>query len=462
MTEERFSFTGQAKKTLAIIGVVGLVLLILGIFTTGSGGHGQEEAGHGEHALSKAAQGSLLASANDQEHGSAHNEEEEGAHGEEAHAGGGHHGSAPWLKRLFNNLWINNVYFTGLAIIGLFFIAIQYAAQAGWSAGMKRIPLAMAHWLPIAGVLMLVSWFLVKSDVFHWTHESLYAETGGDEIIKGKAGLWYWPLSGGSFPLFYILRMVVFFALWYLFFVWIKREMLAEDIDGDVKHWYKARKHSAVFLVIFAVTSSIAAWDWIMSVDPHWFSTMFGWYVFASWWVNGLAAITLIVVLLKQNGYLKIVNANHLHDIGKFIFGFSIFWAYIWFSQFLLIYYANMPEETVYFIQRMDSQYRWVFFLNLILNFFLPFLLLMTRDAKRHMSFLKLVCPIVLVGHWFDFYLLITPGVMQQQGTFGFMEIGMAMIFGVAFLFVTLSNLTKAPLYAKNHPMLGESLNHHI
>jgi hypothetical protein len=451
MTEERFSFTASAKKTLMIVGVIGIVLLVVGTISSMSGGHAEE----GEHAINTiTSQTDLTASL-----------EEGPEHAAEEVHGGGHHGSAPWLKRLFTNLWINNIYFTGLAIIGLFFVAIQYATQAGWSAGMKRIPLAMAHWLPIAGVLMLVSWFVVNHDVFHWTSADLYLPVaeGGDKIIQGKAAMWYWPLEIGSFPLFYVLRIVVFFGLWVMFFMWIKKEMLAEDLDGDVNHWYKARKYSAIFLVIFAVTSSIAAWDWVMSIDPHWFSTMFGWYVFASWWVNGLAVITLIVVVLKQNGYLSIINSNHLHDIGKFVFGFSIFWTYIWFSQFLLIYYANIPEETVYFIERLGaSQYKWVFFLNLILNFFLPFLLLMTRDAKRHMSMLKVVMPIIIVGHWFDFYLMITPGVMQKDGTFGFVEIGMAMIFGVAFLFVTLSNLAKAPLFAKNHPMLQESLHHHI
>ncbi|UII32058.1 quinol:cytochrome C oxidoreductase [Fulvivirga ulvae] len=460
MTEERFSFTSGAKKTLMISGIVGFVLLILGVFMNMNSGHGHGDEHHGEeeHAALHQVPDNLVASSETPQDGAGEHAEE--AHGED----GGHHGSAPWLKNLFNNLWVNNVYFTGLAIIGLFFVAIQYAAQAGWSAGMKRVPLAMAHWLPFAGILMFISWWIVRLDVFHWTHGDLYHGDHADKILLGKSALWFWPLEAGSaIPLFYLLRMVVFFALWYMFFIWIKREMLAEDIDGDVKHWYKARKYSAIFLVVFAVSSSVSAWDWIMSVDPHWFSTMFGWYVFASWWVNGLAVITLIVVILKQNGYLKVVNSNHLHDIGKFIFGFSIFWTYIWFSQFLLIYYANIPEETIYFIERLDSsQYKWVFFLNLLLNFLLPFLLLMTRDAKRHMSLLKLVCPIVIVGHWFDFYLMITPGVMQENGSFGFTEIGMFMIFGVAFLFVTLSNLAKAPLYAKNHPMLEESLHHHI
>ena len=460
MTEERFSFTSGAKRTLMITGVVGLVLMILGIIMNAAGGHGDDHHGaaDAEHAQINQVDPTLLASAEPPQ-GAADDHVEEEVHGVTEE----HHGSPVWLKSIFSNLWVNNVYFTGLAIIGLFFVAIQYAAQAGWSAGMKRIPLAMAHWLPYAGVLMLISWFVVKSDVFHWTHSDLYHGEHADDILIGKSALWYWPLAAGSFPIFYVLRMIVFFALWYMFFTWIKREMLAEDLDGDVRHWYKARKYSAIFLVVFAVSSSISAWDWVMSVDPHWFSTMFGWYVFASWWVNGLAVITLIVVILKKNGYLKVVNANHLHDIGKFVFGFSIFWTYIWFSQFLLIYYANIPEETIYFLERLEtSQYKWVFFLNLILNFILPFLLLMTRDAKRHMAMLQVVCPIIIAGHWFDFYLMITPGVMKQDGGFGLLEIGMAMIFGVAFLFVTLTNLAKAPLYAKNHPMLQESLHHHI
>src|SRR5690606_28263697 len=208
-----------------------------------------------------------------------------------------------------------------------------------------------------------------------------------DKLINKKAPFFFWPLEGGTFPLFYVARMIIFFGLWYWFFMQIRKNMLAEDIDPTSSYWFKNKSLSAWFLVFFAVSSSIAAWVWVMSIDTHWFSTMFGWYVFASWWVTGLAVITLIVAYLKSAGYLKVVNANHLHDLGKFIFAVFIFWACIWFGQFLLIYYANIPEETVYFIERMTtSPYAWIFYTNIIMNFVLPFMLFMTRDAKRQIS----------------------------------------------------------------------------
>jgi len=453
IADEKYIFKPATKQNLFILIGVGLVLFALGVFLAM---RGENHEGAAEKHASVEVVKSLLAST------------EPAQPGGEAHAApaeGGHHGSPIWLKRIYTSLWQNNIFFTGIGIIGLFFIAIQYAAQAGWSAPIKRIPLAIGHWIPFAGIIMLVLWFLVKGDLFHWTDHSLYEKGGAhyDKILDGKSAYFFLPLAAGSFPVFYILRMVLFFGLWYLFFTRIKTSMLAEDIDGSETHWFKSRRLSAYFLLIFAVSSSVAAWDWVMSIDPHWFSTMFGWYVFASWWVTGLATITLLVAYLKGAGYLKIVTQNHIHDLGKFVFAFSIFWTYIWFCQFMLIYYANLPEETVYFIQRMKTApYSWIFYANVFLNFVLPFLLLMTRDAKRQVSMLKVVCPIVIVGHWFDFYNMITPGAMKLQGGVGFLEIGLAMVFAGAFLFVVLNALSKLQLVAKHHPFMQESLNHHI
>jgi hypothetical protein len=442
IVEEKFIFTQETKKNLLFLLGAGILLFVIGLFLAKNADHGDG------HAAIQTQQ--LVASVDEASAGSG-----------EAHG----HETAPWLKRLYTTLWMNNIFFVGLGIIGLFFVAIQYAAQAGWSSGLKRIPLAMGHWLPAAFGLTLGIWFFTNHDIFHWTHSYLYDKSGAsfDEIIDGKAVYFFWPGEAGGFPIFFIARMVIFFGMWYWFFSMIKKNMLAEDLDADIKHWYKNRSISAWFLIFFAVSSSVAAWDWVMSIDTHWFSTMFGWYVFASWWVTALAMITLIVVYLKEAGYLKVVNANHLHDLGKFVFAFSIFWTYIWFSQFLLIYYAHIPEETVYFIERMStSPYSWIFYTNLILNFVLPFLLLMTRDAKRHYAMLKLVCPIIIVGHWFDFFNMVTPGVMKEEGGLGLLEIGTAFIFLAAFLWITLNSLSKMPLFGKNHPLLEESLHHHI
>jgi hypothetical protein len=456
VADEQYVFRTETRNYLIYILIAGVLLLGLGLFFASRQAEGAEHGGG--HASVKQSQ--LVASVDQEPQG----HDTETSSEKDQHEATAHHAKG-WKERLFTSLWMNNVFFTGLGIIGLFFIAIQYAAQAGWSAGLLRVPLAMGRWIPVAGILMLILWFFTSHDIFHWTHESLYDEKAAtfDPLINKKAPFFFWPGEPGGFPIFFIFRMVLFFGMWYMFFITIRNRMLAEDLEASPAYWYKNRTTSAWFLIFFAVSSSIAAWDWVMSIDTHWFSTMFGWYVFASWWVTGLAMITLIVAGLKDAGYLKIVDSNHMHDLGKFIFAFSIFWTYIWFSQFLLIYYANIPEETVYFIERMTtSPYSWIFYANLILNFVLPFLLLMTRDAKRQLSTLKLVCPIVIIGHWFDFFNMVTPGVMQQHGGVGLLEVGLALIFLAVYLMVVLGGLAKVPLIGKNHPMLQESLHHHI
>jgi len=422
MAEETFEFTAKTKKNLFIFIAVGAVLALLGIFSISMGGGHHELEGEAGHAFH-------------------------------------------WTQRLYANLWINNVYFAGIALIGVLFFAIQYAAQAGWSAGIKRIPLSFGAWIPFAGVLMLVTYFVAGHDLFHWTHHDLYDPSSPDydSIIAGKGPYFFWPLHGGSVPVFFLARLVIFFVVWYMLFAKLKSLAYKEDLEGGTEKWYQLRKLSAIFIIFFAVSSSMAAWDWVLSIDTHWFSTMFGWYNFASWWVSGLALTAFIVVLLKDKGYLSIVNANHIHDLGKFIFAFSVFWTYIWFSQFLLIYYANIPEETIYYVERWkNGQYAPLFYLNLIVNFFFPFLVLMTRNAKRHSRFIKVVAPVIIIGHWLDFYLMITPGTLKGNGGFGLLELGLMFVYSGAFIYVILNQLSKAPLYAKNHPMLEESLHHHI
>ncbi|MEO1254745.1 MAG: quinol:cytochrome C oxidoreductase, partial [Bacteroidota bacterium] len=256
VSEERFDFTSTAKKRLIIFLVAGLVLSVLGYFTLGSGDHsGGHGHGEGDHAEASAYGHDKETDHHDKE---PYGEEDHGTgqHADAAHGEShGHHGSSSSVKRLLSNLWINNVFFAGLAIIGVFFFAIQYAAQAGWSAGIKRIPFAYGSWLPIAFVLMLVVFMVGGHDIFHWTHADLYAAEGGDDIVKGKAAYFFWPLEGGAFPIFWIGRLVIFFAVWYLLFRKLRKMAFAEDLEGGTAKWYQLRKTSAVFLVFFAVSS---------------------------------------------------------------------------------------------------------------------------------------------------------------------------------------------------------------
>jgi len=454
--DQKFDFTAALKKTIMMIGGIGAILLVIGIFTTGGEEHGHGEAAHQtEHVDAAADHG---------DHHAAEASHEEGGHAEAAHEDEGH-GGFHWSKRFFANLWINNVYFAGIAIIGVFFFAIQYAAQAGWATAILRVMISFGNWLPFAAILMIATYFIAGHDLFHWTHHDLFVKDSGhyDSIIDGKGGFFYWPLAKGSFPIFWVARLVIFFGLWIFFFTKLKNLSLQEDINGGTSYWYTMRKWSAIFLVIFAVSSSISAWDWVMSIDTHWFSTLFGWYVFASWFVAGLSAICLVTIMLKERGYLEMFNENHLHDLGKFIFGFSIFWTYLWFSQFLLIYYANIPEESVYFLERLNSdKYGGFIFVNIILNFVLPFLVLMTRDSKRHTIFLKVVCTLIIIGHWVDFFLMVQPGTLGNNGGVGFMEVGMFMLYASVVITVVLTGLSKKNLIAKNHPMLEETYHHHI
>jgi hypothetical protein len=337
-------------------------------------------------------------------------------------------------------------------------MAIQYVAYAGWSVVVKRINEALSAWLVPGGVLMLLVFgaSLINHDLFHWTVPGIMDEGSAnyDKIVAGKG-------SFLSIP-FYVIRMVSYLTIWAVFSWKLRQLSLQEDQNGGTFYFHKSIVAAALFLVLFAVTSSMSAWDWVMSVDVHWFSTMFGWYVFASWWVSGIAATTLIAIFLKQAGYLRMLNSNHFHDLGKLMFGFSIFWTYVWFSQFMLIWYANLPEEAVYFNQRLggfDGRYTWMFYGNLVINFAFPFLALMTRDAKRQMIMLKIVCIAILIGHWSDFYLMFMPGTMKGENGF-LIEIGVALILLGAFLILVTRRLASASLIPVNHPFVEESVHH--
>ena len=375
-----------------------------------------------------------------------------GAEGEEAH----HLAST----RLWSNIYINTFFFFGISIISTFFLALQYAAEAAWATAIKRIMEAISSFVPIgAGLLILV--FLGGTfhihHLFHWMDPDLFdpASPHYDEIIAGKQGYLNQP--------FFWFRALLFLGVW----IWYTRVFRARSIQADqletvdTSIHFKNVRDAAIFLVFFGFTSSIAAWDWIMSIDTHWFSTLFGWYVFSGWWISGMVTITMILLYLKAKGKLPEVNPSHLHDLGKWIFAISFLWTYLFFSQFMLIWYSDIPEEVTYFLARIEN-YTWTFWGTMVINFLFPMLFLMDRDNKRNKWFVIVIGSIVVIGHWLDTYMLITPGTMKEHGTIGLFEIGLALGFLGFFLNIVLRALASRPLLVKQHPFLEESLHHEI
>jgi hypothetical protein len=361
-------------------------------------------------------------------------------------------------ERTFANLLLMAYYFATVCMSGAFFIAIQFVAQAGWSAAILRVPQAMARTLPIAALVLIavVAAGLYSHNLYHhWNAPGLTdpASPNYDKMIDGKSSFLNVP--------FFMIREFLFLGVYSLCAVTFAKLSYNEDLTGGLSSYNKSFKYSAMFLVFYGFTTPIFAFDNIMSLEAHWFSTMFGWYNFASMWVSSLAVIAVLIILLKKAGYMQFVNNSHLHNLGQFIFGFSIFWTYVWFAQFLLIYYANMPEETVYFFKRFEY-YKFWFYLNLFLNFLVPVFLLMDRDNKRKENTLLTISILVIAGHWVDFYQMIMPGAVESHNGFGVVEIGTALGFVGLFTFTVLTSLSKQSLVAKNHPFLQESLNHHL
>lgn len=355
------------------------------------------------------------------------------------------HGARTWA-----NFLLNNYYFMAISLCGVVFIAIHILGDSGWQVAIQRIPEAMSGFLPIASILML---FVIIGLIGNWHHLYHWAHLDHpDKIIEMKKAFLNIP--------FFTIRSLVYMIGWLLFAYFLRKYSVMQDKDGHIKYFNKSNVLAASFIAFFAVTSSTSAWDWVMSLDPHWFSTLFGWYLFSGLLVSGVAVIILITLFLKSQGYMKYVNNEHLHDLGKYLFAFSILWAYLWFSQYMLIWYSNIPEETIYFVQRLED-FKMVFFANLIINFAVPFLTLMTRNSKRTPYILGFVSIVVLVGHWLDYYMAVMPGSIGDLAKIGFVEVGMTIGYFGLFIYFVFRKLSKASLVPVNHPYLQESLEYH-
>jgi hypothetical protein len=305
------------------------------------------------------------------------------------------------------------------------------------------------------GVILMVITFLDGAHIYSWMDPEMYTKGSHhyDEIIAGKR-----PYLN---EVFFWIRTLVYFVTYFLFLRGFRKRSLLEDAVGGTELHFKNYKRGALFLVFFAVFSSTSAWDWLMSIDVHWYSTLFGWYTFAGMWCSAMVVLILVTLYLKSLGYLPNVNDSHIHDIGKWIFATSFLWSYLWFSQFMLIWFANIGEEVVYYMNRIEN-YKLLYFSMFFINFAFPMLILMSRDAKRNVRILTFVGLVILVGHWLDVFIMVSGGSMGPNASVGFMEVGMALLMAGVFIRIVLNNLTKAPLTPVNHPFLDESVHHEI
>ena len=353
----------------------------------------------------------------------------------------------PWAA-----LYVACIFFMLVSLGVLAFYAIQQVAQAGWSPVLFRVMQGITAYLPVGSVLFFIFLILCGlhfNHLFVWLDPEVVAQ---DKLISAKSGYLNFP--------FWIIRAAIFLTGWNLYRYYSRKNCLAQDESNDNSFYKKNFKISAGFLVFFIVTESIMSWDWIMSVDPHWFSTLFGWYVFASFLVSGVTIICLVTLYLKSKGYLEHVNTSHIHDLAKFMFGFSVFWTYLWFSQFMLIWYANIPEEVTYFVTRIND-YNLPFFGAVVMNFLFPVLILINTDFKRINWILVMAGVVILLGHYIDFFNMIMPGTVGDQWYIGVSEIASVLFFLGLFIYVVFTALTKAPLLPKRNPFIEESKHFH-
>ncbi len=394
--------------------------------------------------------------------------------------------------RFWSNVLHNSVFFTGISIMATFFMAASITAYAGWYTAFKRVFESFSMFLIPGFILMILigtAVYMNGNQLYHWADEHTRAT---DEIIKGKSSF----LNKN----WYLFGTIVIGAVYIYLATKIRSLSVSEEQNSAEENFAthrKIRTYAAAFLPVFGFSSVVLIWQWVMSVDSHWYSTMFAWYSLASLFVAMMALVALTLIYLRKNGYYQNLSKHHVHDVGKLIFGISVFWTYLWFSQFMLIWYANIGEETIYFKERYDH-YPVLFFMNIVVNFALPFLVLMRNDTKWKTGSLTFMAIVVFLGHWMDFFLMIKPGVLHtahelsghgehsvghvvntvDHGTAhgteavssivsgftfpGLLELGTMLGFLGLFGFVVFSVLSKGNLTSEKDPYLEESLHHHV
>ncbi|MCB1190840.1 MAG: hypothetical protein KDK90_10420 [Leptospiraceae bacterium] len=348
-------------------------------------------------------------------------------------------------------LLVSTYFVLGIALIGVFYTAISHVTGAAWSVSFRRLTEAYGKFLPI-GLILLVATFFGIHDLYEWSHSDVAAK---DHLIHHKGAY----LNAN----FFVIRLIIIGVIWSIFGYIFHKNSLKQDTGKNPEHTKFNAKLGGGFLVFFAASLSVASFDLLMSLTPHWFSTMFGVYCFAGLAQAGVGTFIIFIRYFKKNGYLgNLVNENHIHDLGKYLFGFCVFYAYIGFSQFMLIWYANMPEETFWYEQRMVGGWGWITAMLPFIKFIIPFLLLLNRPSKRDLGFLSKVAMWVVFTEVVELYWIVFPSNFDTFNVVGFLVTLGVVIGGLGmFIFTVLKSLESGKLIPVGDPRLEDCLHHH-
>lgn len=337
-------------------------------------------------------------------------------------------------------------YFASLALGALFFVMLQHLTNAGWSVVVRRLAESMASTLPLLALLFLPIAAGV-GELFHWSHAE---EVAADPLLQWKSAYLNTP--------FFLIRCALYLGVW----AWLARffvgRSLAQDASGDVAHTLAMRRRAAPGMFLFAFSVTFAAFDLLMSLDPHWYSTMLGVYYFAGGAVGFFAALIIFAYLVQRAGFLRrAITREHYHDLGKLLFAFTVFWAYISFSQYMLMWYANIPEETLFYLHRQEHGWGWVGLALVFGHFLLPFLVLLSRGPKRRKGMLAAAAGWLLVMHWLDLYWFVIP-VQSEHAAVNWASLALAVGFAGVLIARLLWGARSVSLVPEKDPRLAESL----
>jgi len=349
--------------------------------------------------------------------------------------------------QFFHSYLVAFFYWLTIGLGALFFVLLHHLVDARWSIVVRRMGENVMSTLPLMVVFVLPLLFGIH-DLFHWSHEEVVAN---DAILQAKAGYLNVP--------FFIIRQVIYFAVWIIFARLLYRVSMQQDAGSDKDLKLKMRKISAPGILLFALSATFVAFDWLMSLDPHWYSTIFGVYVYAGSFLASLSFLVLLGWYQRSKGLLAdVITAEHYHDIGKLMFGFIIFWAYMAFSQYFLIWYANVPEETVWYLERWEGSWKVVSLVIIFGHFTIPFLIMIFRESKRNLAILGPMAIWLLLVHWVDMYWIVFPNIMHHGPHLSWMDAATMAGIGGIFVWYVWRRHTSQALVPVGDPGLQKSI----